>query len=301
MSDFDEVKRSVSELLQFMEEYIRDYKRPLVPWGVLEVVVSPITGISPFPGVEVKRLGLKKPEERNDQELRKKLNRMLTIPNVNSKNIGLPHILGASITVIGGESVYGQLLLDGDDLTADQQGTVDALVKDWDVEEDDVGYVTPHIEKISGHETITQKSNELFDCLLDIASKRKKSFKEMAYVGAELAKNLEGQPKISLCGWNIHTGTDSKSEALRTEVEIKMNSLNEALMAAELPKVRYVEIKFWPRTRQISLEMSFPTEASSEEEAVLKDLERCWFKHLNNLHETDGQYCPGCGKTKCRN
>lgn len=300
MADFDEIKESVSDLLLLMVELVDEHKWPFVSQAILEIERSYIGGIVEFPGLEIKSRGLRGLSPKKELQLKKELHELVSPLTTSAKDIGLPPIYGAKITVTRGGPVRISLIF-GEDLTAEQQETVAKLLEDWPQPESALDCPTPHIEQVAGSEIITEKSNELLDCLLDIARRRKKPFKKMSYVGAKQFVTPKGDPVVMLYGWNILTGKDGESEALRIKVEAKMDALKKALSDAGLPELRRTEMQFWPRTSQISPEIGFPPEASSEEEAVLKDLERCWFKHLQALHEEDGKYCPGCGKTKCRN
>lgn len=299
MTDFNEVKESVSDLLLLMVELADERKWPLVRQASLEIERSRIGGIVEFPGLEIKSRGLRGLSPKKELQLKKELHELVSPLTTSAKDIGLPPIYGAKITVTRGGPVTGRLIF-GEDLTAEQQEMGDKLLEDWNQDESALDCPTPHIEQVAGSEVITERSNELLDFLLDIARKRKRAFKKVVYIGAKRFVTPKGDPVVMLYGWNIRTGKDSDSESLRAEVERKMGNLNEVLEKAGLPEVGYAEMNFWP-PYQISPELVFPYGASSEEKAVLKDLKRCWFKHLQVLHETDGEYCPGCGKTKCRN
>ena len=218
-----------------------------------------------------------------------------------AKDVGLPPIYGAKITVKSGNTVSARPIFGGDELTADQKETVDKLLENWARLDSDLDCPTPHIERIAGHENIIQKSNDLLDCLLDIARSQKQGLAKTVYASAKQFVTLKGDPLVMLYGRNIRCGTDGESEALRIKVEAKVNALKKALSDAGLPGLRCADMQFWPRKNDISTKMSFAPGASREEEALLKDLRRQWFKHRQELHETDGKYCPGCGKTKCRN
>lgn len=300
MSDFNEVKEQVGELLLYMVDYIDECKLPLMPVTSLEVERSRTGGIVQFPGLEIKSQGLRCRTPKKQWQLKKELHELVSPLSTSPKDIGLPSIFGAKITVKRDGNISGYLIFGGE-LTDDQQEIKDSLLEDWNRADSDLDCPASCIDQINGSEDIVQKSNELLDCLLDIARSRKQRFKESAYAGAKQMETPKGEHPVMLYGWNIRTGKDSKSEALRIKVEAKMKALSKALTDAGLPELRYADIQFWPRTNQISLEMSFPPEAGNEQEAVLQNLKRCWFKHLNSLHETDGKYCPGCGKTKCRN
>lgn len=300
MTDFDEVKRQVSELLQYMVDRIDEYKLPLVRQASLEVELSCIGGIAKFPGVEIKSRGLRKSSPKKKFELERELHRRVEPLSGSPKDIGLPAIFGAKITVRRGETVSGELIWAGE-LTEEQQEIEDELLEDWDRTVSSPHFPTEHIDQIDGGKAIIDRSNELLDFLLDIARRRKLRFKKTAQIGAKRFQTSKGEPIVMLYGLDIRCGKDSQSEALRTEVQSRMDAVSKALIDAGLPGLSYAVVQFWPRTSQISPEIGFLPGTSSEQEAVLIDLESYWFKHLNNLHETDGQYCPGCGKTKCRN
>lgn len=299
MTNFNEVKESVSDLLLLMVELVDEHKWPFVSQASLEIERTHIGGIVEFPGLEIKSRGLRGLSPKKELQLKKELHELVSPLTTSAKDIGLPPIYGAKITVTRGGPVTGSLIF-GEDLTAEQQGLLDELLEGWNQAESALDCPTPHIEQVAGSEIITEKSNELLDCLLDIARGRKQIFKKMSYVGAKQFVTSKDDPVVMLYGWNIRCGKDGESEALRAEVEAKMGALSKALIFAGLPELRCAEIHFWP-PYQMSPELIFPYGASSEEEAVLKDLRRRWFKHLQKLHETDGEYCPGCGKTKCRN
>lgn len=300
MADFNEVKQSVSELLLYMVEYVDERKLPLVRQATLEVQLSRIGGIVQFPGVEIKSRGLKKPRAKKEWQLKKELYKLVSPLSTSPKEIGLPSIFGAKVTVRPGDTVTGHLTFGGDKITDEQQKIIDNLLDGWNHYESSLDCPTPHIDQVTGSEDIVQKSNELLDCLLDIARSRKQRFKKLAYTGAKQFETPKGDRPVMLYGWNIRCGKDGGDEALRIEVETRMKALSKALEKARLPELRCADVRFWPRTSQLTPEMSFPPEASSEEDAVLDDLKRLWFKHLQPLHETDGEYCPGCGKTRCR-
>lgn len=301
MADFDEIKESVGELLRQMVEIIDERKWPFVSQASMEIERSHIGGIVEFPGLEIKSRGLRRSSPEKELQLKKELHHLIRPLSNSAKDIGLPPIYGAKITVKSGNTVSARLLFGGDELTADQKETVDKLLENWARLDSDSDCPTPHIERIAGHENIIQKSNDLLDCLLDIARSRKQGLAKVVYASAKQFVTLKGDPLVMLYGWNIRCGTDGESEALRIKVEAKMDALKKALSDAGLPELRSAEMQFWPRKDDISTEMSFAPGASREEEAVLQDLKRQWFKHLQKLHETDGEYCPGCGKTKCRN
>ena len=301
MADFNEVKEQVSELLLYMVDYIDECKLPLASQANLEVERSRTGGIVQFPGLEIKSQGLRCRTPKKQWQLKKELHELFSPLSTSAKDIGLPSIFGAKITVKRDGNISGYLIFGGDELNDEQQEIKDSLLEGWTLTDSELDCPTPYIEQVTDGEVVTEKSNELLDCLLDIARSRKQRFKESAYAGAKQMETPKGDRPVMLYGWNIRTGKDSESEALRIKVEAKMKALSKALIDAGLPELRYADIQFWPRTNQISLEMSFPPEAGNGQEAVLQDLKRCWFKHLNSLHETDGQYCPGCGKTKCRN
>lgn len=301
MADFDEVKQSVSELLLCMVERVDEYKLPLVRQASLEVERSHVGGIAKFPGVEIESRGLVWRTPKEKWQLRNEINELIRPLTSSPEDIGLPPIFGAKITVKRDGNISGYLIFGGDELTDEQQEIKDSLLEGWTLTDSELDCPIPYIEQVDGGEVVTEKSNELLDLLLDIARSRKQRFKESAYAGAKQMETPKGDRPVMLYGWNIRTGKDNESEALRIKVEAKMKALSKALIDAGLPELRYADMQFWPRTNQISMEMSFPTEADNEQEAVLQDLKRCWFKHLQTLHETDGQYCPGCGKTKCHN
>lgn len=301
MTDFDEVKRQVSELLQYMVDRIDEYKLPLVPVASMKVERSRIGGIVKFPGLEIKSRGLRWRSQKGELELEREFHGLVKPLSTSPKDIGLPPILGAKITVNRSKTVSGELIFGPGELTPEQQEIEDRLLEGWNIKDSNPHCPTPCINQVAGGKAIIQKSNELLDLLLDSARGRKLIFKKPAYIGAKQVETSEGETVVMLYGWNIRCGKDSESEALRTEVQSRMDAASKALINSGLPELRCADVHFWPRTSQLSPELSFPPEASSEEEAVLKDLGRCWFKHLNSLHETDGKYCPGCGKIKCRN
>lgn len=301
MADFNEVKEQISELLLCMVERVDEYKLPLVRQASLEVERSHVGGIAEFPGVEIESRGLVWRTPKKQWQLRNEMHELVSPLSTSPKDIGLPSIFGAKITVKRDGNISGYLIFGGDELTDEQQEIKDRLLEGCILPDSELDCPTPYIEQVTDSEAVTEKSNDLLDCLLDIARSRKQRFKKSAYIGAKQMETPKGDRPVMLYGWNIHTGKDSESEALRIKVEAKLKALSKALIDAGLPELRYADMQFWPRTNQISMEMSFPTEANNEQEAVLQDLKRCWFKHLQTLHETDGQYCPGCGKTKCRN
>ena len=299
MTDFNEAKESVSDLLLLMVELVDERKWPFVSQASMEIERTRIGGIVQFPGLEIKSRGLKRSGPKKELQLKKELHDLVSPLSTSAKDIGLPPIYGAKITITRGGPVRINLIF-GEDLTAEQQETVAKLLENWPRPDSSLDCPTPHIKQVTGAEAVAEKSNELLDCLLDIARGRKQMFKKMSYVGAKQFVTPKGDPVVMLYGWNIRCGKDGESEATRAKVEAKMGALSKALLDAGLPELRCAEMHFWP-PYQMSPELFFPYGASSEEEAVLKDLRRLWFKHLQELHETDGEYCPGCGKPKCRN